>query len=65
MNGERLESKEEYKKRTGRHSPDSADACILCFYNRDNVMSVAGSLRRSGTFDKIANCAIMSVFDVT
>ena len=37
----KVESKEEYKKRTGRHSPDSADACILCFYNRDNVMSVS------------------------
>lgn len=29
----KVESKEEYKKRTGRHSPDRADATILCFYN--------------------------------
>lgn len=28
----KVESKEEYKKRTGRHSPDRADAAILCFY---------------------------------
>jgi hypothetical protein len=28
----KVESKEEYKKRTGRHSPDRADATILCFY---------------------------------
>jgi PBSX family phage terminase large subunit len=32
----KVESKEEYKKRTGRNSPDLADALILCFYNRDN-----------------------------
>lgn len=37
----KVESKEEYKKRTGRHSPDSADACILCFYNRSNTMHVS------------------------
>lgn len=30
----KIESKEEYKKRTGRRSPDLADALILCFYNR-------------------------------
>lgn len=29
----KVESKDEYKKRTGRHSPDRADAMILCFYN--------------------------------
>ena len=28
----KVESKEDYKKRTGRHSPDHADATILCFY---------------------------------
>lgn len=30
----KVESKEEYKKRTGRRSPDMADALILCYYNR-------------------------------
>lgn len=30
----KVESKEEYKKRTGRKSPDLADALILCYYNR-------------------------------
>jgi PBSX family phage terminase large subunit len=30
----KVESKDEYKKRTGRRSPDFADAMILCFYNR-------------------------------
>jgi phage terminase large subunit len=34
----KVESKEEYKKRTGRHSPDRADALILCYYNRDNYI---------------------------
>lgn len=33
----KVESKDEYKKRTGRRSPDRADACILCFYNRGNA----------------------------
>ena len=33
----KVESKEEYKKRTGRRSPDKADALILAFYNRDNM----------------------------
>lgn len=28
----KVESKDDYKKRTGRHSPDRADATILCFY---------------------------------
>lgn len=31
----KVESKEDYKKRTGRRSPDKADAVILCFYNRE------------------------------
>ena len=31
----KVESKEEYKKRTGRRSPDRADATILCFYNSE------------------------------
>ena len=35
----KVESKEEYKKRTGRHSPDRADATILCFY-QPRVMTV-------------------------
>ena len=39
----KVESKEEYKKRTGRRSPDIADAMILCYYNRGSQMSV-GSL---------------------
>lgn len=30
----KVESKEEFKKRTGRKSPDLADALILCYYNR-------------------------------
>ena len=37
----KVESKEEYKKRTGRRSPDCADACILCYYNRGEPMSVS------------------------
>lgn len=32
----KVESKDEYKKRTGKRSPDRADATILCFYNYDN-----------------------------
>jgi phage terminase large subunit len=32
----KVESKEEYKKRTGRKSPDTADAVILCYYTRKN-----------------------------
>lgn len=44
----KVESKEEYKKRTGRSSPDRADATILCFYNRTNELQApkisAGSL---------------------
>jgi hypothetical protein len=36
----KVESKEEYKKRSGRRSPDLADALILCFYNRQSAMSV-------------------------
>lgn len=31
----KVESKEEYKKRTGQRSPDKADALILCFYNNE------------------------------
>jgi len=37
----KVESKEEYKKRTGRRSPDIADAMILCYYNKGGDMSVA------------------------
>jgi phage terminase large subunit len=33
----KVESKDEYKKRTGKKSPDMADALILAFYNRDNM----------------------------
>ena len=39
----KVESKEEYKKRTGRRSPDIADAMILCYYNKHGRMS-AGEL---------------------
>ena len=39
----KVESKEEYKKRTGRKSPDLADACILCYYDRDGKISYHGS----------------------
>ena len=35
-----VESKEDYKKRTGRHSPDSADALILCYFNNPGVTMV-------------------------
>lgn len=34
----KVESKEEYKKRTGRRSPDIADAMILCYYNAESVI---------------------------
>jgi len=37
----KVESKEEYKKRTGRRSPDIADAMILCYYNKGVDMSTA------------------------
>lgn len=37
----KVESKDEYKKRTGRHSPDMADATILCFYNNDRIIRAA------------------------
>jgi hypothetical protein len=37
----KVESKEEYKKRTGRRSPDRADATILCFYNNDRIIRPA------------------------
>lgn len=44
----KVESKDDYKKRTGKHSPDKADAVILCFYNRSNMIEPpsisAGSL---------------------
>ncbi len=36
----KVESKEDYKGRTGRHSPDRADSVILCFYNKANVSLV-------------------------
>jgi len=32
-----VESKDEYKKRTGRNSPDLADAIILCYYSRERT----------------------------
>jgi len=35
-----VESKDEYKKRTGRHSPDSADALILAYFNPPAVTMV-------------------------
>jgi phage terminase large subunit len=38
-----VEAKEDYKKR-GFKSPDYADACLLCFYNR-----------QGGSFDDIDN----------
>ena len=38
----KVESKEEYKKRTGRKSPDLADACILCYYSRRGNISYHG-----------------------
>jgi len=45
----KVESKEEYKKRTGRRSPDRADATILCFYNNDRIIRAAPySARRLG-----------------
>lgn len=37
----KVESKDEYKKRTGRRSPDRADATILCFYNSDRIIRAA------------------------
>jgi hypothetical protein len=36
----KVESKEDYKSRTGRHSPDRADSVILCYYNKANVSLV-------------------------
>jgi phage terminase large subunit len=36
----KVESKEDYKSRTGRHSPDRGDAVILCYYNKPNVSMV-------------------------
>jgi hypothetical protein len=35
----KVESKEDYKKRSGKHSPDRADATILCFYGGAAAMS--------------------------
>jgi hypothetical protein len=32
----KVESKDEYRKRTGKRSPDLADAVILCYYNPQN-----------------------------
>jgi len=43
----KVESKEEYKKRTGRRSPDRADATILCFYNNDRIIWAAPYSARS------------------
>lgn len=37
----KIESKEEYKKRTGSRSPDLIDALILCYANMGGEMSVA------------------------
>lgn len=45
----KVESKDEYKKRTGRKSPDKADALILCFYNRQNNILKAASVS-AGSF---------------
>lgn len=39
----KVESKDEYKKRTGKRSPDRADATILCFYNYDNRVKAGPS----------------------
>jgi hypothetical protein len=36
----KVESKEDYKKRSGKRSPDKADAMILCFYSKDIYVSV-------------------------
>jgi len=36
----KVESKEEYKKRTGRRSPDLADAMILCYFTK-GIMTVS------------------------
>ena len=40
----KVESKDEYKKRTGRRSPDKADALILCFY-QPRTMSASSNVR--------------------
>jgi len=36
----KVESKEDYKKRTGRRSPDKGDAMILCFYSKSKYAEV-------------------------
>jgi len=36
----KVESKEDFKKRTGRGSPDLADAVILCYYARGSRVSI-------------------------
>lgn len=38
----KVESKEDYKKRTGRGSPDMADALILCYYRKRPAMQAGG-----------------------
>jgi len=35
----KVESKDEYRKRTGKRSPDLADAMILCYYNPQNEIT--------------------------
>ena len=35
----KVESKEEYKKRSGKRSPDLADALILCYAQRNALYS--------------------------
>ena len=40
----KVESKEEYKKRTGRRSPDIADAMILCYYTKGSMTAPKISL---------------------
>lgn len=45
----KVESKDDFKKRSGRRSPDKADACILCFYNDDSSY-VTPSTVSAGSF---------------
>lgn len=45
----KIESKDDYKKRTGKSSPDEADACILCMwglYNRNINFEILEGERR-------------------
>lgn len=47
----KVESKDEYKKRTGRHSPDIADATILCYYNKQKTVHTPDvNIRRLARF---------------